>query len=170
MPERKRFFCIDVFPNISDFFTASHRIVEVIIVDTTSYVHLGPTGRGFGLRIAMKFLLRKYKGRRILLVVICDIPIMEMNHLLFFAMLVRMLVANSCFILLSIPMTCSSSSSSSPWPVQVFKQSPRIFSDIADCFAHFFLSDCARDYHPQRPQDQSVEMWWISKSCSHEYL
>ena len=36
------------------------------------------------------------------------IPIMEMNHLLFFAMLVRMLVTNICFILLSILMTCSS--------------------------------------------------------------
>ena len=40
-----------------------------------------------------------------------------------------------------------------------YKQSPRIFSDIAQhCFAHFFLSDCARDCRPQRPQDQSVEM------------
>ena len=82
--------------------------MEVIIVDTTSYVHLGPTGRGFGLRIVMKFLLKKYKGRWILLVVIYDSPIMAMNHLLFFAMLVRMLVANICFVLLSIPMTCSS--------------------------------------------------------------
>ena len=45
------------------------------------------------------------EGRGILLVVIYDIA---MNHLLFFAMLVRMLVANSCFILLIMTMTCSS--------------------------------------------------------------
>ena len=41
--------------NISDFFTALHLMVEITIVDTTSYVHLGPTGRGFDLRIALKF-------------------------------------------------------------------------------------------------------------------
>ena len=43
--------------------------------------------------------------RGILLVVIYD---MAMNHLLFFAMLVRMLVTNICFVLLSITMTWSS--------------------------------------------------------------
>ena len=43
--------------------------------------------------------------RGILLVVIYD---MAMNHLLFFVMLVRMLVANICFILLLITMTWSS--------------------------------------------------------------
>ena len=45
------------------------------------------------------------EGRGILLVVIYDSPIMAMNHLLFFAILVRMLVANICFVLLSITMT-----------------------------------------------------------------
>ena len=50
------------------------------------------------------------------------IPIISttiMNHLLFFAMLVRMLVTNICFILLSILMTCSNKVlQKSSWPVQ----------------------------------------------------